>query len=385
MNILITTPWYPTELNQISGTFVREQAVALQKAGHRVTVIIIKAFSKKEIFNKRRLAKERRDEINVYYYTAPSLVKGLFNHSDKMLYFDNRGSLREAIKENGEFDLIHSHVFFPSGVVSSYYKEKLKLPLVLTEHYSKVHNLETSKSNNPVLNKLLQKAVDESDVFVCVSDSLKQAVRQQVKTTKEIFVVPNVLSDEFCPSTKERTDKDYTFVTIGNLIPSKNIFAQLKALQRMPSTNKLRIIGDGYLYQVLEEYIRKNGLDSRVTLYGRVSRSKTAELLRSSDCFLMTSQHETFAVSIIEALASGIPVISTLCGGPDEIIKTSYGAEGIISGDQDELIKKMLTVQCKKFDKKRISQEAKERFGQQAFINNIEKVYNTVLKEGNNL
>lgn len=380
MNILFVTRWYPTQDNPVGGSFIQEQVSALRDKGHQVSVLYVRILDRSQVLKKKQCKIEIVDGVPVGYVSGFSIRRALFKYNPFVLYKDLQSQLKFLIDEYGPFDLIHAHVFFPSGIIATLIKEQLKLPLVVTEHFSQVHNLSYTKDKNPRMNKYLQKTVDESDAFVCVSESLRESLIKTVESNKPIQVVPNVLNETFRPLAKKSKHQFYNFVTIGNLYPVKNHILQLKAMLEMPQDAHLTIIGEGYMRTELEKFIQNNGLEDKVDLIGRVSRDRVAEILRNADAYLMTSFHETFCVAIIEALASGIPVISTYSGGPDRIIQDSYGALGLENATPGELASLMKQVMKTDYDAVKISKQVRNKYGAEQFVKEIEKVYKTAFE-----
>lgn len=111
--------------------------------------------------------------------------------------------------------------------------------------------------------------------------------------------------------------KEFTFVTIGRLDNGKNHRLILEAMKNIKA--HLWIIGEGPLLKMLEEHIRQLSLEKKVFLLGR--QENPFKYLDKADCFVFGSNHEGFPNVLVEALACGLPVISTDCpSGPREIL-----------------------------------------------------------------
>lgn len=102
----------------------------------------------------------------------------------------------------------------------------------------------------------------------------------------------------------------------------------MRALQQLCKKDKeihLTIGGDGPLRRPLEELCIELDLQDQVTFLGSLSREQVQKAFQNADAFVLASQHETFGVVCIEALASGVPVVATRCGGTEDIIENSVG------------------------------------------------------------
>ena len=87
----------------------------------------------------------------------------------------------------------------------------------------------------------------------------------------------------------------------------------------------LNIVGDGYLMDCYNSLVSELELQDYVTFYGRKTKQEIAQILSQNDIFVVASLFETFCIPGVEALASGIPVVSTKCFGPEEYIDSSCG------------------------------------------------------------
>ena len=122
----------------------------------------------------------------------------------------------------------------------------------------------------------------------------------------------------------------------------------------------------------LNEQISSLDLHDQVKLFGRVSREKVLELMIQSDCFVLSSIHETFGVVLIEAMSCGLPVISTRSGGPESIITSDD--YGFLCG-QSELGETMSKVTKIEFNPTIIREFAKDNFSQIAVSKKLEEIY----------
>ena len=127
--------------------------------------------------------------------------------------------------------------------------------------------------------------------------------------------------------------------------------------------------------------VRELGLENAVNYYGLKTRREIAEIYEKYDCFVMPSSKETFGVVYIEAMASGLPVIATKCGGPEDFINKENG----ILVDPD-CVDQLATAMChvyknrKEYDSVRIRQYVNENFSGHAIAKRLIKEYKTVDK-----
>jgi glycosyltransferase involved in cell wall biosynthesis len=107
-------------------------------------------------------------------------------------------------------------------------------------------------------------------------------------------------------------------VAVGRLVPDKDFITLLRAFARLKDVARLVILGEGPERASLEAEIRVLGIGGRVAMPGFASNP--GEVLAMARCFALSSRHEAFSLVCVEALAHGLPVVATDCGGPSEIV-----------------------------------------------------------------
>ena len=123
-------------------------------------------------------------------------------------------------------------------------------------------------------------------------------------------------------------------------------------------------------------------IDKQVKFLGRLSQKEVKIEMSKSHVFVLSSNYETFGVVLIEAMACGIPVITTKCGGPEDIVNQNNGVL-VEKNNKEELSKAMINIKnnIQKYDKDFIINDIKDRFGEKAFISNVKKYYLDILEK----
>lgn len=185
------------------------------------------------------------------------------------------------------------------------------------------------------------------DRIVCVSRKACESFAEVIGYKDKLTTVYNMLPidtirekmAEPCPFVK----KNFTFVTVGRLIEAKGYDRLLECVRRLNADGydfTLRIVGYGRCEEQLKAFAEENGL-ANVVFEGK--QSNPYKYLRSSDCFVCSSLREGFSIVVAEALCCGLPVISTDCTGPVEILGNGeYGF--IVPGETEAIYKKMKEV-----------------------------------------
>ena len=141
----------------------------------------------------------------------------------------------------------------------------------------------------------------------------------------------------------------------------------------------LRIGGDGSLRIKLQGMIKELGMENQIFLLGALSRERVSEEMKNCKCFVLASEHETFGVVYIEALACGKPVIGTYNGGADEIIKDYNGIiieKRNVEKLRDALIK--MKNEYKTYDENEISEKTILSYSEKILVEKLKGVYKEV-------
>ena len=193
-----------------------------------------------------------------------------------------------------------------------------------------------------------KKAYGKMDRIACVSDQAKNSFSDVIGHKDKTVTVYNMISTseieklktEPCPIKKKR----FTFVTVGRLIPDKRQDRILSATKKLCDEGyqfDVWIVGGGRCEDELKEYCKTHSLNN-VLFMGM--QDNPYKYLSQADMFVLSSHREGFAIVIPEAMACGLPVLSTKCTGPTEILKNGeYGLlvensdNGVYKGMKDTL------------------------------------------------
>ena len=144
----------------------------------------------------------------------------------------------------------------------------------------------------------------------------------------------------------------------------------------------LTIIGEGEERGRLQDRIDQLGLSNNIFLVGRKTKSEIVQILNNSSAFILPSRSENFSVSVLEALAVGLPVIATLCGGIKECIDDSNGLLVPIEdvNSLSDAMKKMYYT-IDKYDSQSISQDCFDRFSPSVIAAQLIDVFDSAIKK----
>ena len=151
----------------------------------------------------------------------------------------------------------------------------------------------------------------------------------------------------------------------------------IKAFSRIDDKKtKLIIIGDGPEKDNLLRLCKEEGVEDRVSFKGRHSREEIVSFYKECSAFVLASHSETFGVAYIEALAMGIPVIATRCGGPESFMNLDCGYL-VDVGDVNGLVEAMNRIQSEygKFSSQQIREYVRSRFSGNVVAKQLEAIF----------
>ncbi len=199
----------------------------------------------------------------------------------------------------------------------------------------------------------------------------------------EPVVIPNIVDlSQFSADIQAKDESTFQFLSVGGLTSNKNMAVLIHAFHHAfgdDPTVSLRIVGDGTQRKPLESLIATLGLADRVILMGLQDRKAIAERLQESHAFVLASKSETFGLAYLEALAMGLPVIATRCGGPEDFVSAENGL--LVSVDAiDELAQALRVMKetVHRYDRQAISKNVKDRYSPMAIATQLTELYRTL-------
>ncbi|MPM58999.1 Glycosyltransferase Gtf1 [bioreactor metagenome] len=377
MRIFIVCRGYPTSKYVMNGIFEFDQAKALAARGHEVIYL---AIDLRSIRRWRHWGREslKKDSVNIEAINIP-----LGRVPQKILHSFGKSGLssvfKQCVKKYGKPDIIHAH-FTDSAYFAVKALKKYDFPIIMTEHNSGI----TEKVIYPHLKTIASFTYPLCDKIIVVSPSLKQTLDETFDQKSDY--IPNIVDVGAFRFAKHSLDLNeiFTFVSIGGLIPRKGMDILIRQFSKFHSEapkSKLIIFGEGSEQKSLEQLIEEFKISEHVKLMGLRTRHEIASVLSSSDVFVLASKNETFGVAYIEALACGVPVIATTCGGPEGFVHEGNGIL-IPVDDEKALLEAMNTMYDKAstYDRVKIAAEISEKFSPDSVAEQLEDVYRFELR-----
>ena len=361
MNIAIVC--YPTFGG--SGVVATELGIALSKMGHNIHFVTY----------NQPVRLDRINTPNLFFHEVNVPDYPLFKYQPYELALSSR--LVDVVKAHS-IDVLHVHYAIPHAYAAYMAKkmlldEDISIPIVTTLHGTDI----TLVGSHPFYRPAVTFSINHSDCVTAVSESLKQDTLRLFDIKTEIKVIPNFIDtkkfenkEKPCERSLLAPTDDKIITHISNFRPLKRINDVIDVFEQI-STNvssKLLMVGEGPEKAKAMAYVKSKGLNEKVVFLG--NSNEIDKILCYSDLFLLPSEMESFGLVALEAMANGVPVISSNAGGLSEVNK--HGFSGFLSdvGDVNSMAKNALELLLDEEKLNKFKKQAKK----QAQLFNIDKV-----------
>lgn len=311
-----------------SGVLATELGMALSEKGHEIHFITYQ--------QPVRLS----FHPNIYYHEVAVPTYPLFDFPP---YESALTSTMVNVIINNQLDILHVHYAIPHASAAYFARQILKkegkdIPFITTLHGTDITLVGKDQTYAPVVTF----SINESDAITAVSDNLKEETYKSFRIEKDIMVIPNFVdTHRFHLTDKSHFKKmlapngERILAHVSNFRKVKRVEDVIRVFERVHEQipSKLLMIGDGPERQSAEELCRHLRVCNDIRFLGK--QEQMNEILSITDLFLLPSQYESFGLSALEAMACGVPVISTNAGGLPEI--NVHGKTGFLSDVGDVL------------------------------------------------
>lgn len=385
MHVLVIPSWFAQYPGDPSGSFFETQAVGVQKLGEQVGIIYpdLRPVYQVRKYIRRKIEWSTSGGVHVLRNTYINWTPRMEPLILQRWIAAGVRLFEEYCARFGRPDVIHAHCLLRAGVLADRISREHGIPYVVTEHSSRWHKHEITDYELP----RARSAAKNARALVSVSQALLSHLKRDVELGTT-YVVPNAVDPLFLGGeVKERSGKrNLSFINVALLNPGKRHDILIESFCRAfgrDTKNKLYIVGDGPERQSLEARITDLGVESSIHLLGLQKKIRVAELLAESDCFVLTSDHETFGVVVTEALAKGLPVVSTICGGTDDIVAPENGI--FAEAGNVKAVAEALTIMGQRietgfYNSRHIRAGCIEKFSQQSVCSRLVKIYEDAVK-----
>jgi glycosyltransferase involved in cell wall biosynthesis len=376
LKILHIADWHPSRENPAGGIFVREhiRATALYED---VCVLVTGDGAKLKVFSPlfKLIPEDYKDGIPTLRLLYKKLPAGLLSY---LIYTKcTILAFERLLKEGIRPDIVHAHEF-NAGVPAVMLGRKWGIPVVISEHWS---GFATGKLNRVKFIKA-RYAFEKADVVCPVSENLQSHI-EQMGIKANFRVVPNAVDVSLFHPSEPRTATGgvKALLCVAQLTPIKGIPYLLEALSPLKKQRNdfaLNIVGDGPNRKEYEGMVTNLSLGEVVRFYGLQPKKKVAEFMRQADLFVLPSLWENLPCVLIEAMASGLPIVSTNVGGISEIVDEETGV--LVPPKNPEKLAEAINYaldNLENFPAEKMAKRARERYSYEA----VGKVFSDLYRE----
>ncbi len=393
MHIYHIPAWWPTKENPIQGIFVFEliHAIALNDLHYHHTVGVhnsaLKWISAANLF---------RDLRNLFHQASPLQISDLSNVAVRSIKrtigmnpLTGIHYISSLIQKHKNLiyslptkpDLIHIHVSYPSLVIGHGLADYFNIPYMLTEHSSKFpdHRFETFGYSKETISEMLKVSSEN----ITVSKTL--ANRFSHYDVEIDHIIPNSVNWNKSELTTVFKSPPFRFILIAQMNdPLKKIDILLHAVATLCKTDKnfiCEIIGDGSLVGSYKQLADQLQIQPYITWRGFADREQKMTYLLHAQCLIISSEYETFGITAIEAHSFGLPVLSTRCGGTEELITPHNGI--VVDKNNSKALAigmQWMLQNYSSFSPKEIQHTCYERFDRHIIANRYLNIYLNILQ-----
>jgi teichuronic acid biosynthesis glycosyltransferase TuaC len=283
------------------------------------------------------------------------------------------------------FDLVHAHFIYPEGVVAARVARRYDVPFVVTEHAPWTRWLD-----EPGIARQAVPAARAAAMIMPVSTSVLRTIRAYAGESARATVVPVGVDEDLFTPGDESARRAHQILYVGLINFNKGIDILLAAMARLAAQGapgRLLLAGGSFYRntRLQEERLREQaaalGLGDRVSFLGRLLPAEVARLMAESAVVVLPSRAESFGAVLVEALASGTPVVATRCGGPEDIVLDGVG-ELVPIEDSVALADALSRVLADPghYDRTRLRRFALERFSWDTVVDRVHDVYRDAVR-----
>ena len=369
MHIILVVGTFP----QLSETFILRKAIALAEGGHQVTVatrncgnwepfrdylptpvgLSVQHLLPEWGWSKPRRAMDLIAGLATHSFRSPIRAFNLMSTCHKHPSVKGmpwRQFIRHLPFINSRADVVHFE-FLGLGTMYPLVPKVLGVPMVVSCRGTELHLLE---QHRPEQAAAFLDCLKRADAIHCVSNNMANKVAEVSSRannrTSGIWVNrPAVATDKITPKDNWASNDSPVILAVGRLVWIKGYDYLLAALSRLKQAGiafRAQIIGDGPLFAALRYSVEDLNLKPEVELPGPLPSAEVMQRLRSADLFVLSSHAEGISNAALEAMAMGLPVVTTNAGGMAEAV--SDGIDGYVVPVRDipalaDRLKRLLT------------------------------------------
>lgn len=288
---------------------------------------------------------------------------------------------------NHRYDLINTHFVLPTGPVGDVLAKFGGIPNILTLHGGDLYDPSKfmSPHHNPLLRAWIRRLLRRADVVVGNSNNTLNNMRRYYTPEIEGIRIALGITGLKVEAANRRDygckEGEILLVTVGRLVARKAINQLISLMNDLRDENvRLLIIGKGPKERYLREECYKSHVADRVLFMGHVEENKKFSILKMCDIYVSTTMHEGFGLAFLEAMHSGLPIISYSHGGQNDFLcdnKTGF----LIPGGRLDVIRERCRLLIRNPELRRTIGEKNKISVQKFYIEGCVSMYESIFKE----
>lgn len=365
LRILFLTPWYPDDKTPHHGVFVRDQAGAVGQE-HQVAVI-----SSKVDYESFRLFSWKLHESvfgNIREYRL--VMKRSLPFLNQVNYLLISVWMSHKIAKRFKPDIIHGNIAYPGGIWSYCLARLISKPFIISDHTSRFTDSFRSAFHRIVTVFSMRRAKRIIAVSTYAANEIERHINRPVD------IIPNLIHiGDYAISTVSGQTVQIGFLGgLSSDIHRKGLDVLIEALAPIRKDFVLHIGGSGKYVPYYRDLAMTAGILDKCRFHGFVG--SVPDFMSKLHFFVSSSRIEAFGMVIVEAMASGLPVVTTESGGPADFMDAECGLM-VPAEDAGQLTIALdwMMDHYHTFDRKKIRMRATEEYSGKAFLERIQKIY----------